>query len=143
MLDTPIISGSIFDEATSSSLDPRHLKRIKLMQIIFAYNFSSPEEQFEEDEETYQQAKNILLILSEIDAKIAKFAPERPLSEINQVDLAILRVITAESITLKTPKKVLINEAVELAKEYGTDSSPKFINGVLGKLLMGDENNDI
>jgi transcription antitermination protein NusB len=143
MSDIPITSGSIFSEASSSSTDPRHLKRIRLMQLVFAYNFSSPDDQFEADEEVYQQAKNILLILTEIDAKIAKFAPERPLSEINQVDLAILRIITAESIALKTPKKVLINEAIELAKEYGTDSSPKFINGVLGKLLMGEENNDI
>jgi N utilization substance protein B len=41
-----------------------------------------------------------------------------------------------ESLQEKTPKKVLINEAIELAKEYGTESSPKFINGVLGKLVM-------
>lgn len=138
--------GSVFDEISSNSNDPRHQKRVKLMQILFAFNFTAPNEQAldsDPDLEIFDQAKKILLILEEIDAKIEKFAPERPLSEINQVDLAILRVIIAEDMTSKTPKKVLVNEAVELAKEYGTDSSPKFVNGVLGKLLMGEDHDDI
>jgi N utilization substance protein B len=73
--------------------------------------------------------------VSEIDAQLAAHAPERPLSEINQVDLAIMRLIVHEAQAGKTPKKVLIDEAIELAKEFGTDSSPKFVNGVLGKVL--------
>jgi len=80
--------------------------------------------------------RQIIALLPSIDASLQEAAPERPLKDINKVDLAILRVIMFESLQKKTPKKVLINEAVELAKEFGTDSSPKFINGVLGKLLM-------
>lgn len=82
-----------------------------------------------------EEARAILAQSSEIDALLAAHAPERPLAEINQVDLAIMRLVVAESQTGVTPKKVLIDEAVELAKEFGTDSSPKFVNGVLGKVL--------
>lgn len=83
-----------------------------------------------------QTIQKIVALLPEIDAQLQVTAPERPLKDINKVDLAILRLIMFESLQEKTPKKVLINEAIELAKEYGTESSPKFINGVLGKLVM-------
>jgi N utilization substance protein B len=56
------------------------------------------------------------------------------------VDLAILRLIVWEAHHKNTPKKVLIDEAVELAKEFGSDSSPRFVNGVLGQLLMQENN---
>lgn len=78
----------------------------------------------------------LLLNLDALDQTIATVATERPLSEINKVDLAILRLIVFEWKEKQTPPKVLINEAVELAKQFGTDSSPKFVNGVLGKLLL-------
>ena len=71
-----------------------------------------------------------------IDALIQSAAPERPLSEINKVDLAILRVIMFESRHHNTPPKVLVNEGIELAKAYGSDASSKFVNGVLAKLLI-------
>lgn len=119
--------------------DPRHQKRVQVMQTLFAHTFTSPDDQVIEDAEVSNQVKLILADLPIIDALLVRHAPERPLSEINQVDLAILRSIVFEARQTKTPKKVLINEAVELAKEFGTDSSPKFINGVLGKLLMGEE----
>jgi N utilization substance protein B len=70
-----------------------------------------------------------------IDATIRHCAPEWPLTQINRVDLAILRLALYELITQDTPYKVIIDEAVELAKQYGSDSSAKFINGVLGCAL--------
>ncbi len=122
-------------------IDPRHLRRMKLVQKLFATSFDSQVKQkvsSAEDQELQSFAENILQGIEEIDHKIQVFAPERPLTDINQVDLAILRLIVWESEHHDTPKKVLIDEAVELAKEFGSDSSPRFVNGVLGKLLMNN-----
>ncbi len=124
------------DELVQTEVDPRHLKRAALMQALFAATFAGPDEQAIEDEELQQKVHTIFEQLPTIDAKIKEHAPERPLSEVNQVDLAILRLTVFEAEHKKTPIKVLINEAVELAKQYGTESSPKFVNGVLGKLLV-------
>lgn len=112
--------------------DPRHERRVAIMQALFALMFSG-----EEDQELDQLAvaKEILSNSEQIDQQLVVHAPERPLTEINQLDLAIMRLIVHEAQTQETPKKVLIDEAIELAKEFGTDSSPKFINGVLGKVL--------
>lgn len=74
--------------------------------------------------------------LPKIDKLIALSAPDRPIGEINRIDLAILRLAVFEMIIDKgAPPKVAIDEAVELAKEYGSDSSASFINGALGKLV--------
>lgn len=115
-------------DLTPDAIDPRHQKRIDLMQLMFSYSFH-------QDQEDLEPINQIIAELDQIDQLIQKHAPERPLQDINKVDLAILRIIVFESLHKKTPTKVLINEAVELAKTYGTDSSPKFVNGVLGKLL--------
>lgn len=121
---------------SADTIDPRHLKRIKIVQELFAKTFMSKEFAGADASDYQPVIQQIIDRIPEIDKKIAEFAPERPLSDINKVDLAILRAIVFESESTKTPKKVLINEAVELAKELSTDNSPKFINGVLGKLLM-------
>lgn len=107
------------------------------MQLLFASTFGT--DQSTADDKLIVEVKPILEKLDEIDQLLQQFAPERPLADINKVDLAILRLIMFESIDKQTPKKVLINEAVELAKEFGSDSSPKFVNGVLGRLLMGND----
>ena len=86
----------------------------------------------------FSEAQAILDQIAQIDQQIIEHASERPLAEINQVDLAIMRLIIFEANTQQTPKKVLVDEAIELAKEYGTDSSSKFVNGVLGKVLLGE-----
>lgn len=70
--------------------------------------------------------------LSEIDRIISLCATEWPIDKINRIDLAILRLALAELLTKSAPKKVIIDEAVELAKEFGSQSSPAFVNGVLG-----------
>ncbi len=70
-----------------------------------------------------------------MDALIARFAPEWPLDQMAVIDRNILRMAIYEFlISEETPVKVAINEAVELAKIYGADSAPRFINGVLGTL---------
>ena len=68
-----------------------------------------------------------------IDQNIQSFAPAWPIEQIPVVDRNILRLAIFEIlIDNKAPVKVAINEAVELAKRFGTDNSPKFVNGVLG-----------
>jgi N utilization substance protein B len=73
--------------------------------------------------------------IGEIDAIIAKTAPEWPIEQITVVDRNILRLGIYELMFAKqVPPKVAINEAVELGKAFGGESSGKFINGVLGTL---------
>lgn len=70
-----------------------------------------------------------------LDQFIAKHAPEWPLDQVAVIDRNILRIALWEmAIYGKTPVKVAINEAVELAKAFGSDSTPRFVNGVLGSL---------
>ncbi|MGB3713745.1 MAG: transcription antitermination factor NusB [Candidatus Promineifilaceae bacterium] len=70
-----------------------------------------------------------------MDLVIARYAPEWPLDQMAVIDRNILRIAIYEFlIDDETPVKVAINEAVELAKLYGSDSAPRFINGVLGTL---------
>lgn len=77
----------------------------------------------------------ILPIATELDLLIAKYAPEWPLDQIAAIDRNILRMALWEfAVFHETPLKVAINEAVELAKQYGSDSAPRFVNGVLGSL---------
>jgi N utilization substance protein B len=77
----------------------------------------------------------ILPITHELDQLIAKFAPEWPLDQIAAIDRNILRIAFWEfAVQHDTPVKVAINEAVELAKLFGSDSAPRFVNGVLGSL---------
>ena len=76
----------------------------------------------------------------EIDDLIAKLAPEWPVAKINKLDLQILRIAILEAYILKlTPEKVAVNEAIELSKEFSTEQSRKFVNGVLGNLLANKE----
>ncbi len=70
-----------------------------------------------------------------LDQIIANYAPEWPLDQIAAIDRNILRMALWEfAVYQETPVKVAINEAVELAKQYGSDSAPRFVNGVLGAL---------
>ncbi len=76
---------------------------------------------------------------SRLDAIIAKYAPEWPVSQIAVIDRNILRMAIWEMAMEGTPVKVVINEAVELAKVFGSDSSPRFINGVLGAVTRAGD----
>jgi N utilization substance protein B len=79
--------------------------------------------------------KGVLQNKSKLDALIKKFAPAFPPEQMAIIDRNILRLAIFEILfSDKTPIKVAINEAVELAKEFGGDSSPRLINGVLGSI---------
>lgn len=71
-----------------------------------------------------------------LDALIGRYAPEWPVDQVAIIDRNILRMAIYEILMRDdTPVKVAINEAVELAKEFGSDSSGRFVNGVLGSLV--------
>lgn len=107
--------------------DPRHKTRINRVNALFAYTFHqgvvSPE------------IKDIVPELTTIDQAISLAAPEWPLAKMNKLDLAVLRQATHELLFTDTPQKVVIDEAVEIAKTYGSDNSGSFVNGVLGTIL--------
>ncbi len=111
--------------------DPRHKERQAVIKELFAQSFS-PQNQRTLKEKT----REILKLTPEIDKLIEKAAPEFSLGGINKIDLAILRLAVFELLWgKKQPPAVIIDEAVELAKEFGSQSSPKFVNGALGAVL--------
>jgi transcription antitermination protein NusB len=74
-------------------------------------------------------------IAEQLDGFIAQHAPEWPFDQVAIIDRNILRIALWEiAVSDQTPIKVAINEAVELGKVYGSDSTPRFVNGVLGSL---------
>lgn len=110
-------------------LDPRHKKRIQITQELFSVSFQN-------DARVSGDAGKVIKKIAEIDPLIEKAAPEFPLDKIAKVDLAILRLAIFELIySAKEPPKVIIDEAVELAKSFGGEGSPPFVNGVLGTIL--------
>jgi N utilization substance protein B len=87
----------------------------------------------------------VLRYRDKLDSQIHRFAPAWPVDQIAIIDRNILRLAIFEVLLdNKVPVKVAINEAVELAKEFGSDNSPRFINGVLGAVstLTKNENPD-
>ena len=112
--------------------DPRHKQRRKIIKELFAETFTSQNILSKEVQEIVDN-KNL------IDQKIQIAAPTWPLEKLNKIDLAILRLAVYELINSGEPPKVIIDEAVELAKEFGCDNSPSFINGVLGTILKKQE----
>lgn len=74
--------------------------------------------------------------LEEIDEMITSLAPNWPIHQLASVDRNVLRVAIFEIISgVDTPPKVAVNEAVEIAKAFGSEISPKFVNGVLGSVI--------
>lgn len=108
--------------------DPRHLNRQRIVQKLYTRSFHH-------QKPTNTLEEKIIARLKEIDNIIGQCAPQWPVGKIAKVDLAILRLSVYELLEKKTPPKVIIDEAVELGKEFGGEKSPSFINGVLGSVL--------
>ena len=84
---------------------------------------------------TQQIVFGVFPLVIQLDDFIAQHAPEWPLDQVAVIDRNILRIALWEfAVECCTPIKVAINEAIELAKLYGSDSTPRFVNGVLGSL---------
>lgn len=108
--------------------DPRHKKRQNIVQQLFGVEFHT--------QAVGAETEKIIKHKEIIDKNIRAAAPDFPVDKINKVDLAILRLSTYELlIDKKEPQNVVIDEAVELAKEFGNETSPAFINGVLGHII--------
>ena len=132
-----------------SKSDPRHTARKLALTSIFCWLFTEPledeckelsQELFEPQEYNEELANTITQgvqkNLDKIDKIIEKAAPEWPKDKISKVDLVVLRIAVFEILFgKKTPVKVAIDEAVELAKEFGNDTSHRFVNGVLGTIV--------
>lgn len=140
----------------------RHLGRIVALQTLYEYEFrvQAEDTQVVLDEilqrnlERYESAiddtdfvkelvSGVIEHQADLDSKIQPIAPEWPIEQIARVDRAVLRLGLYELLHRSdvVPPKVAINEAVELAKAFGSDNSSKFINGVLGtayRTLLGD-----
>ena len=128
----------------------RHLSRTIAMQSLFEWDFNGQKEELQtivknhiqefggqkdESEFIFDLANGVQNNLAAIDDIIVKHAPEWPMDQIPPVDRNVLRVGVYELMFLKqVPPKVAINEAVELGKTFGGESSGKFVNGVLGTL---------
>jgi N utilization substance protein B len=88
----------------------------------------------------YKLVNGVLAYKDRLDAVIQVHAPEWPLNQMAVVDRNVLRIAIYEfAIARDTPVKVAINEAIELAKDFGSDSASRFINGVLGTLAAHEE----
>lgn len=132
----------------------RHLGRIIVLQTLYEQEFrmSSNDKNFSTAEVLQRNIKRYKTLVddvefieklvlgvtetqSSLDDKIQPLAPDWPLDHIARMDRLVLRIGAYELLHQKdTPPKVVINEAVELAKAFGGDNSSKFINGVLGSL---------
>ena len=89
-----------------------------------------------------QIVSGVCPLFRQLDNLIARYAPEWPFDQVAAIDRNILRMAVWElAIANETPVKVVINEAVELAKIYGSDNAPCFVNGVLGSLA--DRQNEV
>lgn len=128
----------------------RHLSRTVAMQSLYEWDFNGAKgdlrkiterniEHFapglDDPKFIYDLVDGVKAHMKEIDEVIEKTAPEWPISQITAVDRNILRLGIFElSHAKEVPPKVAINEAVELGKTFGGESSGKFVNGVLGTL---------
>jgi N utilization substance protein B len=84
-----------------------------------------------------QIVTGVVPLSGQLDHFIAQHAPEWPLDQIAIIDRNILRIALWEiAVSDQTPMKVAINEAIELSKTFGSDSTPRFVNGVLGSLAV-------
>lgn len=136
--------------------DPRHEGRKIALQVLFEWSFNSLDvkEILERDKDIFLEVLEkvgndkpdfdlaLFLVsgvtenLDTLDSIIENSAPEWPINQIAKIDLEILRLAIFELyIARNVPPKVSIDEAVELAKEFGGENSSKFVNGVLGTVV--------
>jgi N utilization substance protein B len=129
----------------------RHLARTLVLQALFEWDFNGGTENLNELLEHNKKEfapdfndanfsanllNNIVAKVKEIDNLVKKYAPEWPLNQITVIDRNVLRIGIFElKFSNDIPPKVAINEAIELAKTYGGESSGKFVNGVLGSVF--------
>lgn len=116
-----------------TATDPRHIRRREAVKILFAETYTT-------QPSPPDLVQKILKQKDRINKLITEAAPQWPVDKLNKIDLVILWLAVYELENEKTPPKVVIDEAVELAKEFGSESSSSFINGVLGTIYKETAN---
>src|SRR4030042_1101303 len=135
-------------------MSSRHLSRSIAMQSLYEWDFNGKKPEnlekivskniqefgpgLEDNSFVRQLVNGVINTISQLDQIIEKAAPEWPIGQINIVDRNVLRIGLYEILYSKkeeAPPKVAINDAIELAKNFGGESSGKFINGVLGTVF--------
>ena len=130
-------------------MKPRTRARSVALQVLYEYDQSQhqvgsifqtrlEENPLDENLLTFSQKiiSGVFPIIQDLDEQIAKFAPEWPFDQVAIIDRNILRIALWEMVfDQETPIKVIINEAIELGKLFGSDATPRFVNGVLGSLV--------
>lgn len=129
----------------------RHLARTIAMQSLYQWDFTGKSNDnlndvidanlkefapdFDDKGFVQELVKNVIDQSKDIDTVITKYAPDWPIEQITNVDRNILRIGVYElKFNESIPSKVAINEAIELAKTFGGESSGRFVNGVLGAI---------
>ena len=141
----------------------RHLGRMIALQTLYEFDFRTAcgdetvelsdilvrnldryEKTLEDKEFVERIVNGVSTKSNSYDEMLQPIAPEWPLSQVAKVDRVILHIATYELLELRdeVPPKVAINEAVELAKAFGSDNSSKFVNGVLGTLYRTEVEGD-
>ena len=130
----------------------RHLGRIVALQTLYEDEFRQSDEsrqplaavtvrnleryknEIGDTEFVYNLVNGVTAAIADLDARLQPLAPDWPIEQIARIDRTILRMGLYELVYCSNdvPARVAINEAVELAKSFGSDNSSKFINGVLG-----------
>lgn len=137
----------------------RHLARTIALQSLFMWDFNDQKDKdldkiikgiffnfapnFNDNGFVVKLIRGVIKNLKKIDSNIVKYATEWPLDQITIVDRNILRIGVYELLMVDDiPPKVAINEAIEIAKTFGGESSGKFVNGVLGAIYKDLEKGD-
>jgi N utilization substance protein B len=141
----------------AASTDARRQARVLVLQSLYAADLQGREEDGSLDWLAAEEAPPARAVAfarllrqgvqdnrSALDRIIQRYAPAWPIHQLSPVDRNILRLALFELLAnTKTPGKTAINEAVELAKAFGSESSPRFINGVLGSVMNGLESGEL
>lgn len=116
--------------------DPRHQRRVKAIQIIYSLKFN-PNQKLDTEPDIEFFIHNLQSKEIEINKLIDKYTKTFSSEKMSPLDLSILElgIYELKFAEIKEPVKVIIDECIEIAKEFGTTNSPKFVNGVLGKII--------
>lgn len=116
--------------------DPRHRQRIRLMQALYSRSFEGSREPPDLEEDDHQILAAIKQETDKINQHINQYANKFSTDKMARLDLAILQLAVYELLhRFNVPYRVVIDESIELAKEFGGFNTPRFINGILANII--------
>ena len=125
-----------------TNFDPRHLRRIRIIKALYSQQFISTKKPKMNSLDV--KFFNILLKeLPKLNQEINRYSLKFGVEKMAKIDLSILQLGTYELLFQKqVPSKVVMDEAIELAKEFGSEKSPSLINGILAKIYEQKKANE-